>query len=83
MGWSYRVAKVTTVYGDYYDMREWYDELPNGPAWSVEPEAPIADSIDRVIWQLRHMLRAAKKARRHPELMLLLNEDGNERKEGA
>ena len=78
--WTYRVARI--VYdkngNDYFDMREYFPDVEGERLWSAESEVPVGENIDDLIWALRHMLKAAKKARRRPELLLILQEDGEE-----
>ena len=76
MSWTYKVARVVTKSGDYYyDMREYYPDVSGGPAWSAQSEAPLGEDVDALIWDLKRMLQAARKARRDPSRLMLLNEE--------
>jgi hypothetical protein len=72
--WTYKVAKVK--YGDEYryDIREYY-ELPDGPAWSSEAQAPMGESIEDLIQALRWMLKAAEEW--YPGVILELTPEGD------
>ena len=76
MSWTYKVARVASDGNEYYHMVEWYD-MESGPVWSAEPEYPIGETIDEVIWELKHMLKAARRAKLCPGLILNLDEKGD------
>lgn len=78
MSWTYRVVETPYDIETIYSLCEYYD-MPHGPAWTVEPIAPIGDDIDDLIWALEAMTEEAKQCKADPGRILPLDKDGNRR----
>ena len=79
--WTHRVAHVTGKACEWYDIREYFPDVQGEELWTVESMEPVGESIDELIETLEWMLKAAKKAKDDPLLMLELDEHGDRRKE--
>ncbi|MCI0561509.1 MAG: hypothetical protein MN733_23725 [Nitrososphaera sp.] len=54
--WHYQVLRTDVG----YQIVEVYPTLPDGPAWTYEPIAPLGDTLDELITDLQNMLADAR-----------------------
>lgn len=64
MSWRYMAARRTADGEEIWDIREYYDAIPNGAgktaedgeAWTVDPICPSGESLDELRQDLTNML---------------------------
>ena len=81
--WTYRVAHVKGRTFEWHDIREYYPKVQGEDLWTTESTEPIGETVDGLIRDLELMLKAAKKAKDDPSLILELDEHGDRRKEAG
>lgn len=64
--WTHKVTREQFGDGPYYQIREFYGIGTDREAHTRDAITPGGPSIDELIWELRMMLKTAKRAKRDP-----------------